>query len=231
MNNHNPKPLFLVRTHSNSLEDSLDRDNVRRDILKHLNVSSHTKVYFVDCGREKEGIKELDDAIREAKIYELWKKRVINCFESARDSYLTNSFLDSEDKIDTYKKIAGANGINPLIGADLAVDVGIYLKMFSDIRNCYGISENDIRSNLMFPVAKKLAELLTKQGTILLVKSFGTRFVAKSVLKYIPFAGQAASAAIGWKMAKCAGDDYNAECHSFAKNVMNKLIDEKVKRL
>ena len=228
---YNTIPLFLVRTHSKSFESISDKEKVKQDILKNLNVSKKIEVYFVDCGREKEGISELDCAIKNAQIYEIWKERIVKNFENARDAYLCDSRYEAIEKIDTYRIMASANGINPFVGADLAVDVGIYFKMFSDIRNCYGISENDIKSFMMIPVAKKLAELLTKQGIMLFIKSFGVRFAAKSVLKYIPFAGQAVAAAISWKMAKYAGDDYNDECYDFAKKVMDKLINDKIKKL
>lgn len=188
-------------------------------------------VYFIDCGRNKTGIDELKKNVENPAFIDLWKNRIINKFEDAKQTYLRRSSNGANEDIDTYKKMASANGLNPLFGADIAVDIGIYFKMFSDIRERYEIEDNDLNLYYAIPVAKKLAELLTKNGVMLLIKSFGTRFTAKTILKYIPFAGQAASAAISWKMAKAAGDDYNDKCHDLANRVMDQLIEERTKSL
>ena len=123
--------------------------------------------------------------------------------------------------------VAGANGLNPIPGIDVAADLAIYYNIFGDIRNCYDISEGDATLYAV-PVAKKLLELATKEGVKILLKKFAGRVAVKSVAKYIPFIGQAVSAGIGYKMASYAGGEYNDYCYRFAEDVMDKLIAEKV---
>lgn len=225
------RPLFLVRNHCTDIDSEDDKKIVKQDILDKLAYDKPLDVYFIDCGRNKTGIDELKKDVENPAFIDLWKNRIINKFEDAKQSYLRRSSNSANEDIDTYKKMASANGLNPLFGADIAVDIGIYFKMFSDIRERYEIEDNDLNLYYAIPVAKKLAELLTKNGVMLLIKSFGTRFTAKTILKYIPFAGQAASAAISWKMAKAAGDDYNDKCHDLANRVMDQLIEERTKSL
>ncbi len=225
------RPLFLVRNHCTDIETEEDKSRIKRDVLEKLEYDKPLDVYFVDCGRNKTGIGELKNVIENPSFVNLWKTRITNSFEEAKNSYLSNSQYWANEDIDTYKKMASVNGLNPLIGADIAVDIGIYLKMFSDIRERYEIEDNDLNLYYAIPIAKKLAELLTKNGIMILIKSFGTRFTAKTILKYIPGLGQAASATISWKMAKYAGDDYNNKCYELASKVMDQLIDERTRTL
>jgi hypothetical protein len=223
------RPLFLVRNHCTDIETEEDKNRVKRDVLEKLDYDKPLDVYFIDCGRNKTGINELRKDVENPAFIFLWKNRIISKFEEAKNAYLSNSNYWACDDIDTYKKMASLNGINPFFGADIAVDVGIYLKMFKDIRARYGIEDSDFNLYYALPVAKKLAELLTKNGVLVLIKNFGTRVTAKTVLKYIPFVGQAASATISWKLAKYAGDDYNSKCYDLAKAVMDQEIEKRTK--
>ncbi|MBQ9762889.1 MAG: 50S ribosome-binding GTPase [Phascolarctobacterium sp.] len=232
-NQYRRKPLFLVRNHCNDLENENERLDVEKDLKKSLSYSGvvSNDVIFVDCSREKVGITELKLKIEQANIVNIWKQRISDSFEKARDVYLEEKSLLAMGEIDTYKKLAGANGLNPILVADMAIDVGIYLKMFADIRKCYGIEQNDFNLYVVFPVAKKLAELLTKQGVILLIKNFGTRFMVKNTSKYIPVIGQAVAATISWNLAKYAGEQYNNDCIELAKDVMNDLIHKEIMKI
>ena len=225
------RPLFLVRNHCTDTETEEDKNRVKRDVLEKLDYDKPLNVYFIDCGRNKTGIKDLKKDVEDPTFINLWKSRILAKFEEAKKSYLSNSHYWACDDIDTYKKMASLNGINPFFGADIAVDVGIYLKMFKDIRERYGIDDDDFRLYYALPVAKKLAELLSKNGVLVLIKSFGTRFTAKTVLKYVPFLGQAASATISWKLAKYAGDDYNSKCYALATEVLDNEIKKRTKSL
>ena len=232
-NKYRKKPLFLVRNHCNDLGSANERNDVENDLKKSLSCFGVVSddVIFVDCSREKVGITELKLRIEKANIVNIWKQRIKDGFEKARDVYLEEKSCLAMDEINTYKKLAGANGLNPILVADMAVDIGIYLKMFANIRSCYGIEQDDFNLYAVFPIAKKLAELLTKQGVILLIKNFGTRFVIKNTSKYIPFVGQAVSATIGWNLAKYAGEQYNSDCRELAKDVMNELIYKEILKI
>lgn len=217
--------FFLIRTHSEALSEP-EKDSVRSDIIsKSLNVFD--SVYFVELGRNKLGIDDLKSAIRKTDFNIIWKGRINNAFIKARDSYLKKAESSANDSIDSYSKAASLNGINPLPGVDVAVDIGIYMKMFSSIRNEYDI-ENDDLSQYALPVAKKLLELMTKEGVMILLKNFASKTAAKSVLKYIPFFGQVTAATLGYKMAHSAGENYNKDCYQMSKEVMDKLIKEKM---
>lgn len=220
------KPTFLVRNHSTDLFNAGDRDAVKEDLKNRY--GNYEKLYFVSCGREKEGVDELRSNILTAKLQFEWHNRIIKAFSFAKDDYLRNAKGKAVDDISTYKKVSGLNGLNPIPGLDVAVDLGTYFKMFADIRRDYGIDEKDFGAYMMVPVATKLIGLLTKEGILLLLKSLGSRFAAKSILKYIPGIGQAVAAIMGWNLCKAAGDSYSEDCYSFAGEVMNRQINKEV---
>lgn len=225
------RPLFLVRNHCNDIECDLDRIKIKNDIYSKLPIElqKHVKnnnLFFVDCGRCKVGIELLREALLNYKFKNLWKERIVGKFNDVKIEYLRSSRRRANNEIDFYKKLAGSNGINPFFGVDVAAEVAIYFQMFKAIREAYDIADDDLNIYYGLPVAKKLLELLTKQGVLVLLKSFGSKVVAKNVLKYIPFAGQATSAVLSWKLASMAGSDYSADCYLLADSVMEKLIDK-----
>ncbi len=221
------RPIFLVRNHCTDIETDADKNKIRADIFAKTSGLDVGELFFVDCGRYKTGIDELRAALVETDFKTLWQTKLRTAYVKAKDEYLSAANSRAESEISTYNKIAGVNGLNPILGADVAVDLGIYFKMFADIRKCYDIEEGDMKYYAL-PIAKKLLELLTKEGVAILLKNFAGRQMVKSVAKYIPFVGQAAAAAIGYKMADYAGNSYSEDCFKFADGVMDKLIAEKI---
>lgn len=217
------KPVLMVRNHSNSLATEEERKTVENDVEKHF---GKTMLYFVDCGRYKEGIEELRRVCLEDRFLELWKQRLKVSFAKEKQIYLEAAYKQAEEKIGTYKKLAAVNGLNPVLGADVAVDLTLYYKMFSDIREAYGIAEADFKLYLMVPIANEMLQLLTKEGVTLLLKNFSGRLAAKTVSKYIPFVGQAVAVTLGWQLCKMTGDDYNSKCREFASETLDEEIDK-----
>ncbi len=220
------RPMFLVRNKSHDL-DGDQRAAIVRDIRNRS--KSEERLYFVDC-RYNEGIKELHAAVMRTDFARVWRDRIATAYRSARKEYLENSRQPAKGEIGFYCKTAAVNGINPIVGVDVAVDLGIYFKMFGAIRNRYGIDHGDLKLYAL-PIAKKLLELVTKEGLMILLKNVAGKATARTVLKYIPFAGQAAAAALSYKMAEYAGETYEEDCYAFASGVMDDLIERKVAEL
>ncbi len=225
-NRERNRPLFIVRNFSSDLNDN-EKDIIRNDVKKLGFVNE--PVYFTDC-RYSFGVDTLTNAIARTDFKKIWRERIISKFTQEKNSYLQSANRRAKSEIESGSMVAGANGLNPIPGVDVAADLAIYYNIFGDIRNCYDISEGDA-TLYTIPVAKKLLELATKEGIKILLKQFAGRVAVKSVAKYIPFIGQAVSAGIGYKMASYAGEEYNGYCYRFAEDVMDKLISEKVEEI
>lgn len=224
------KPLFLVRTHSGGEDESAIRDDLHKHFSRY-GIDAGTLNFVEFIFNKDEGLDELKKKIVKANLVNIWKERIKTSFNKARDSYLDGCYYNANEAIDTYKKIAAVNGFNPILGADIAVDVGLYLKMFADIRECYKIENDDFKLYATLPIAKKLGELLTKQGVTILIKKFGTRVLAKQSLKWIPFLGQAIAAYINMQITEYAGEEYRDDCKKFAKTIMDTLIKKEYEEL
>lgn len=219
------KPLLLIRNHCNDLESNEDREAIRRDIYSKLPEGLVGELYFVDC-RYQNGIDKLRNEILNEKYKDIWQSRIIKNFEKAKDEFLRTRKSKAMDSLSTYTKLACANGVNPFFGADIAADVAIYFKMFAAIKEDFDIEDNELEGRYCaYPLARKLLELMTKNGVILLLKSFGGKQVIKSVGKYIPFLGQATAAVLGYTLAEDAGKSYINDCATLAWQVMNDEIE------
>ena len=222
-NRERHRPLFIVRNFCEGLTEE-EKNSIRQDVKKFS--CGNEEIFFTDC-RYKIGIDDLMTAISKTDFKKVWRDRIFSNFRKAKDDYLSNSNRRALSEIEYGSFWAGANGLNPIPGVDVAADIAIYFGIFSDVRVCYDIDKGDA-SLYVLPVAKKLLELATKEGIMILLKEFASKATAKTVLKYVPFAGQIAAAALGYKMAVYAGEEYNNYCYQFAKEVMEKLIAEKV---
>lgn len=219
------KPLLLIRNHCSDLTSHEDREGIHRDIYAKLPEGVVCDLYFVDC-RYQNGIDKLQNEILNEKYKLIWKPRIIEEFNKAKNIYYSIRTSQAMDTVSTYAKLAGANGVNPILGADIAADIAIYFKMFSAIKEDFDIEDNELEGRYCtYPLAKKLVELMTKNGVILLLKSFGGKQVTKNICKYIPFLGQAAAAVLGYTLAKDAGESYANDCANLALQVMDKEIE------
>lgn len=218
------RPLLLIRNHCSDLASHEDREAIRRDIYAKLPEGLVGELYFVDC-RYQNGIDKVRNEILNDKYKDIWQSRIIKEFNKARDEFLRTRKSKAMDSLSTYTKLACANGVNPFFGADIAADVAIYFKMFAAIKEDFDIEDNELEGRYCaYPLARKLLELMTKNGVILLLKSFGGKQVIKSVGKYIPFVGQAAAAVLGYTFAEDAGKSYIKDCATLAWQIMNAEI-------
>lgn len=219
------RPLLLIRNHCSDLASHEDREAIRRDIYTKLPEGLVGELYFVDC-RYQNGIDKVRNEILNEKYKLIWKPRIIKEFNKAKNVHYSIRTSKAKNTVSTYAKFAGANGVNPFFGADIAADIAIYFKMFSAIKEDFDIEDNELEGRYCaYPLARKLLELMTKNGVLLLLKSFGGKQVTKSVCKYIPFAGQAIAAALGYTLAKDAGESYVNDCATLAWQVMDKEIE------
>lgn len=219
------RPLLLIRNHCGDLASHEDREAIRRDIYAKLPEGLVGELYFVDC-RYQNGIDKVRNEILNEKYKLIWKPRIIKEFNKAKNVHYDIRTSKAKNTVSTYAKLAGANGVNPFLGADIAADLAIYFKMFSAIKEDFDIDDNELKRRYCnYPGAKKLLELMTENGVIILLKNFGGKQVIKSIGKYIPFVGQAAAAVIGYTLAEDAGKSYVNDCATLAWQVMDKEIE------
>ena len=126
--------------------------------------------------------------------------------------------------------IASAAAIIPLPGIDIAVDAGALLKLIPEINREFGLTPDQIDKlspNKQLIVYKAIVavggamvgKLITRELVIEALKVVGVRLTVKQAAKYVPLAGQALSAAIGFAAMQYVGRQHIKECARVAELV------------
>jgi hypothetical protein len=121
----------------------------------------------------------------------------------------------------------------PIPGVDIAGDVAMLLQLIPAINQKFGltpdqIEELDTRHKvLIYAMAKKVGSDLvgravTKRLVMAALKKVAGRMAAKQVLKYVPFAGQAAAAALSVAAMMYLGNAHVDACYEVAGEAIKK---------
>ena len=135
---------------------------------------------------------------------------------------------------------AGASVI-PLPGLDIAADVGLLMKLLPAINRKFGLTPEQIEK--LDPQSKLVVYALisrggkslvgraiTKKVVLLALKRVGIRMTARQAAKYLPFAGQIASAFLGFGAMMYLGTSHIDECYQVAKAAMDADPDRHAQR-
>lgn len=130
---------------------------------------------------------------------------------------------ECQSVLNKYALAGAANGVNPIPGLDVGVDAGICLKLMSEVRERFGLSEDSAwklrQYEILLPLVKKVFDYATKEGVMFLLKSMGKRYLGKSAAKYVPLIGQGIAAAAGYGMMKYFGKTYIEDCYQLAQKM------------
>ena len=128
---------------------------------------------------------------------------------------------------------SGGMSLIPIPGVDIAGDVGMLLQLIPSINQKFGltpeqIDELDTRHQvLIYAMLKKVGtdlvgRAVTKRLVVAALKKVGGRVAAKQVLKYIPFAGQAAAVALSVAAMMYLGNSHIDACFEVAQGAIEK---------
>ncbi len=128
---------------------------------------------------------------------------------------------------------SGGMSLVPLPGIDIAGDVALLLELIPAINRKFGLTPEQIeeldshRQVLIYAMLKKVGSdlagrAITKKLVLLALKKVSTRLATKQVLKYIPFAGQAAAAALSVTAMLYLGNSHIDACYEIARGTIKK---------
>ena len=126
---------------------------------------------------------------------------------------------------------AGASVI-PLPGLDIAADVGLLMKLLPAINHKFGLTPEQIekldpeRKLVVYALISRggkslVGRMITKKLVLLALKRVGIQMTARQAAKYVPFAGQIASAFLGFGAMMYIGTSHIDECYQIAKAAMD----------
>ncbi|MFZ4877076.1 hypothetical protein ACL9RI_18535 [Janthinobacterium sp. Mn2066] len=124
---------------------------------------------------------------------------------------------------------AGASAI-PIPGIDLMSDVGLLSMLINDINHEFGLTPEQIeRLNPQFKLMAYRAavgmggmlvgKLVTRELLMHLLKRSGIKIATKQVARFVPFAGQAVAAALGYAVFRQIGYQHVNACAAVAQEL------------
>lgn len=119
--------------------------------------------------------------------------------------------------------IAAAAGAVPLPGLDWAVDAALLSKLIPKINEEFGLAPHQIaklpthqrervQTAITLVGGALLGKLITKSLVLRAMKAVGVRLTAAQVAKFVPLAGQAASAALNYAALRWLGEQHIKDC-------------------
>jgi uncharacterized protein (DUF697 family) len=214
--------LFVRNKHDDLWEEGKTTEQLEAEITSdvHRQVGSSEKVYFVSC-RTGSGLAPLVDAIYAALDPAKQDKYARSAKAYSRE-HLEAKKAACEKSVYKYAGLAAANGLNPVPGVNIGVDISLMLKLFSQIRRSYGLSDEKVNKLLpnLLPLGKRVLDFSTKKGIMLLLKKSAGRRASVQASRFIPIIGQAIAAAAGFGMTLAAGKSYLNDCHELAGSIL-----------
>ncbi|MBP2637439.1 MAG: hypothetical protein H6Q72_3346, partial [Firmicutes bacterium] len=119
---------------------------------------------------------------------------------------------------------SGFTAIVPIPGTDIAADIGMLMELLPAINRKFGLSEEQIEQLdestkiLVAQIIKKVGsafvgKVISKELIMQVLKGMAKKIAVRQIVKYIPFAGQVAAAAISFATMKYVGNAHVDECY------------------
>jgi len=232
-------PVFIIRNKADTIWDENKTDAELRDIIfddfaEKINLGEKEPLrkedlYFTSC-RTGDGIARLKDDIFGTQVGKVIRSKITAAFKARSEEDLRRKKMQCLEDVSAYAWAAAANAVNPVPGVDAAVDLGIFWKMAADIRESFGLTdENAVRGyQVLGPLAKQLSEkviqFMTKDGIIIVLKTLGVRYARQKFTKYIPFIGWGAAAVTGYLLTRDLGERYVEDCYQLSLEVMRSVV-------
>lgn len=224
------RPCIMVRTHAdaiyqhNKTEAEL-QEEIRQDALE--KAGADVPLIFVSSRLDRiSGIDELNEAIM-GHLNEAKAQKYALAAHAYSEEALERKRAAAKASVTKYAAMAAANGLNPIPGADVAVDVTVLIKCFASIKRAYGLSDELLGDPAIIhavPVANRILGYFAVDGMLFLLKRYAGRAAVKQIGKYIPIVGQVIAASAGFTIAKVAGDAFVDECHEVASFILEKNL-------
>ncbi|MBE9113929.1 50S ribosome-binding GTPase [Nodosilinea sp. LEGE 07298] len=222
--------------YDNGHSEEQTRKIITADILGNLSPSRPEKIYLVSARKPIEY--DLGNLLRDIAeaLQGLKQQRFVADMGAYSQEALKKKGKLARDRIPLYAVLAAANGVNPIVGVDIAVDMSLLLKFGNEVAHIYGLtsSQFDYIKRLLgagaIPVSvakisQFSAKYLAKEGLVSLLKKTATRQAAKQTTKWIPIIGQLVAAGIGGSATFWICEQIVNEAEQLAHEILSEIIE------
>ena len=142
---------------------------------------------------------------------------------AADDAALEAAVKRSRKLLNKRALVAAAASAVPVPGLDWAVDAAMLSKLIPEINKEFGLSPAQLdkldpkkRDQVQKAVAMVgsvlIGKLISRDLVIKAATKIGVRLTTKQLAKYVPFAGQIVSAAVGYAAIRYFGEEHMKDC-------------------
>jgi small GTP-binding protein len=218
--------IFVVNKYDELWEEDIPVEKLverkRADIAKQL--GKDVSVIFTSC-RNSYGLAELNEAIL-ANLNAAKRDRWLRGAQAHSLNFLKEKREASERYVVISAAASAANGLNPIPGTDIAIDLTVLVNLFGQLRESFGLGDSALfaMKESMVPAVSTLASNLIRygavEGVMLLLKQFMGKQALKTVSKYVPLVGQAIAASAGFAITYSVGNSYLNDCYKLAETIL-----------
>jgi hypothetical protein len=135
----------------------------------------------------------------------------------------------AEEVIDRYSWLAAANALNPILGLDIKVDLSIFASMTRSLAEAYDLSDEQFQElqdrfhvqlldhyDPLRHITGRLAPYVACKTIALTLQRIGLDILSREAAKWVPVAGTAIAARLGYRMFARAGEQLRQECEEAA---------------
>ncbi|MDW5441547.1 hypothetical protein [Polaromonas sp. SM01] len=142
---------------------------------------------------------------------------------AANDAALQAAVARGRKLLNKRALVAAAASAVPVPGLDWAVDAAMLSKLIPEINREFGLSPQQL-DQLAPKKREQVQKAVTLVGSVLIGKfisrdlvmkaatKIGMRLTTKQLAKYVPFAGQIVSAAVGYAAIRYLGEEHMKDC-------------------
>lgn len=193
--------------------------NIYNDLYKNLDETKYKGIYLITAENpfEYEFDKLLNDIAK--NLDKIKKDRFIADVTATSEIMIAEKRKVAEKLVARYAALAAANGLNPIPGLDISLDITLLLKMGNDVSHIYGLNKESQKyyenfsdlsdsskvKSALAKITQYAAQYLGKEAIMILLKRFATGAATKYASKWVPFVGQAIAAGIGFVMTSSVG--------------------------
>ncbi|GAB3266412.1 hypothetical protein [Chitinimonas naiadis] len=128
-------------------------------------------------------------------------------------------------------KISAGAAVIPMPGMDMLADVLVFSTLLETISARFGLSHTELAK--LDPATRKyillaagragselIGKLVTKQLAKLILQKAGARLIGKTLLRFVPLAGQAVAAGMSYGVVTRLGDSHIEDCYQVVRALL-----------
>lgn len=241
----NKKHVFIVRTKIDQSIDDGKHNKPRKDEIEILNQCIYDieqylqeiriKGIFLISSRypDRWDFGKLLTSI-EQSLGGFKKDKFISEILTANEEILRKKIIVAKKIIRGHSSASALNGLNPILGLDISVDLAIVLKMNKEIISVFSLDDESIDflsgiesiSKLALTIKTFTKSVLTKEILLISLKKLGPQVVGKQIVKYVPLIGQVLSVGASFGLTYYIGNETLKQSEAIAREVLENLSKE-----